>query len=80
MPFWLGEAYRSLGEYNEAVSCYEQAARCFGEHEALFFQMAECHRQAGRTAAARELYEKALVRNPGFKEAEDRLAQLAAGG
>lgn len=76
IPFWLGQFYYMVQEYNTSLAFFETALVQFGPHEALYFLMAEDYERLNDPEAAMAHYEKALDMKPDFAEAQANLDKL----
>jgi tetratricopeptide (TPR) repeat protein len=76
----LGTAYRNMGQYQKAITCYDQAlARAREEKDregegVWLGSLGNCYADRGQTAQAIEYYEQALVIN---REVGDRRVESA---
>lgn len=72
----LGDAYRAVGRFDEALIQYTQALALKPDHPQALLGRAEAWEQLGRWADAVGAYEKALEADPEMVLAEYRLAHL----
>jgi tetratricopeptide (TPR) repeat protein len=66
----LGEAYRKMGEFSDAISAYNQLLKLNPMDADAYVRLAECNMQLDLMDAAREALSKALAINPNNREAQ----------
>ncbi|EPR44677.1 response regulator receiver protein [Desulfovibrio sp. X2] len=73
----LGVELRRKGDYAGAIHAYSQALELTPDDEYLFYNIAKAYLYAGDTGQAEAFLERALRRNPGFRDARGLYSQVA---
>jgi tetratricopeptide (TPR) repeat protein len=81
VAFEMGFVYYAMRRYREAMGFYRRSVAMYGEHHVTLFNMGLCQYQQGRLDEALVMFERSLVREPGYAPARDwRLRMLAERG
>src|SRR5207302_963333 len=76
----LGECYRHLGNVEQELACFRQAARADSRSPAALLNLAQAERSAGHLDAAIEAYRPGAATMPAARLAVARRQGHAAGG
>jgi tetratricopeptide (TPR) repeat protein len=68
--YMLGETFRKLGRFSEAISAYNELLRLNPKDVDAWVRLGECNLQLDFLDAAREAIGRALVINPEHREAQ----------
>ncbi len=77
---YLADEYRQRGDFDNALSNYNQALSLSGENSRAYLGLGHLYRTVGDTAMARENLRRAVQIDPSNAEAAELLAQLDAEG
>ena len=78
----IGEAYYTMGDYDEALSWYKKAEAKSDFHAVLFFRMAECYDKMGDEEMAEEYarkhidYRKEMDKKRRYRQMKSKLAAI----
>ncbi|MFP4616536.1 MAG: O-antigen ligase family protein [Candidatus Paceibacterota bacterium] len=77
-PFvFLGRLYTNIGEYEKAVSAYEDVLATAPNRQRFLIEKGEAHNKLGEYEKAHELFKKAYELEPSFKEPRSYYAASA---
>jgi tetratricopeptide (TPR) repeat protein len=71
VPFEVGRVYSGLSMPREALKCYEESLRVYGDHHATLFNIGLCYYRLHRPQEALEWMEKSLAKKPDFASARE---------
>ena len=77
--YWIGECYYSQEKYTEAVTEYEHLINTYRDSPNLgraIYKLARCKQELGKTAEAKELFQRLIDQFGGSLEAEQAAARL----
>ncbi|MDR2434000.1 MAG: tetratricopeptide repeat protein [Treponema sp.] len=76
--FFIGEIYRMTGKYRHADIAYTTAVRLEPGSALWWYRLATVRESVGDRDAAIAAYQRALVLNPNYREAAERLERIQA--
>jgi tetratricopeptide (TPR) repeat protein len=76
--FFIGEIYRMTGKYRHADIAYTTAVRLEPGSALWWYRLATVRESVGDRDAAIAAYQRALILNPNYREATERLERIQA--
>jgi tetratricopeptide (TPR) repeat protein len=74
--FKAGSEYLHQGNYEEALDCFQKAARLKPENEETCHCLGEVYEGMGRSGSAKQMYRRVLEIDPGNIKAMTRMARI----
>jgi tetratricopeptide (TPR) repeat protein len=71
VPFEVGRVYSALTMPNQALSCYRESLRLYGDHHATLFNIGLCHYRLHQYKEALGWMEKSLAKKGDFAPARE---------
>lgn len=71
VPFELGRVYSALTMPHQALSCYQESLRLYGDHHATLFNIGLCHYRLHQHQEALSWMERSLAKKADFSPARE---------
>ncbi|MEO0136400.1 MAG: tetratricopeptide repeat protein [candidate division WOR-3 bacterium] len=72
----IGQSYLMNKEYDKAINKFSEALKINPHDPELYYYLGLAYEQSGRLEQAEKMYEKAIMLDRGFSNAEIRLSEV----